>query len=799
MRSLRLKILTLAALLVIGTQLGTLGAILFTASREVQQSAREDLAKAASILERALPMRADRLRNSMRLLATEKDFVATLTGSDVVAIETALFRAVERIEADLAVVLDTEGRVVAGQIRPQADPGAPLTIPPTLHRTIDDPETPGGTIWIGEHAFDFTKIPIQRDDGALRRWLAMGIAFDEKRIQRIEQMTGMRVAIISTEQPVPRVIATSLAPADAAVIGEQLARAHPTADRPLRIRTAQGEFFGVNQPLRAGFPEVSVLLMQSVDKALAPYRMLRLWAVILGLLALVVGIAGAAIVARAITRPLRQLAVATLRIRNGDYANAVDVTNDDELGMLADAFNTMQSGIAEREHRITYQAQFDALTGLPNRVLALARLEEAIAIAAGTNAPVSLLVVDLGSFGNIASALGHEIGDALLAQAAERLRASIDARHTVARLEADEFAIIVADLDADQARELAEDLLRLLSGGLSVRDVNISLNTVIGMAFYPEHALEPEQLLLRASVAKDDARSAQQTIHVYQDGREERRVRQLAILGDLRRAVRNNELKLYLQPIISLGDQRVCGAEALVRWDHPVYGWLPPGEFIGIAEQFGNISLVTHWALAAAVRECRIWIEEGLDLTVSVNLSSRDLLDQNLPLFILQLLRDHDLAARHLTLEVTEDALVRDFGRATLVLECLRDLGVRISIDDFGTGYSSLSQIRKLPVDELKVDRSFVMGLPESQPDAAIVKATIDLAHDLGLAVTAEGVENTPALQWLTQRGCEHAQGFLISRPMPAEAFVGWVERYDEAYPAGTDATLARAMQIQAV
>ena len=285
--------------------------------------------------------------------------------------------------------------------------------------------------------------------------------------------------------------------------------------------------------------------------------------------------------------------------------------------------------------------------------------EEAVARAQHDSLPVSLLVVDLGSFRDIAATLGHEIGDALLSQAAERLRASADARHTVARLEGDEFLIILDGQGLDAARELAEDLLRLLGVGLSVRDVNISLDAAVGIALFPEHGHAAEQLVLRATVAKNDAHSAQERIHVYQDGREELRVRQLAILGDLRRAVRHDELKLYLQPKVSLADGRVCGAEALVRWDHPVFGWLPPGEFIGVAEQFGNISLVTHWALTAAVRECRLWVEDGLDISVSVNLSGRDLLDQNLPVFIMELLRDHDLAPRYLTVEITEEAMTR--------------------------------------------------------------------------------------------------------------------------------------------
>ena len=550
----------------------------------------------------------------------------------------------------------------------------------------------------------------------------------------------------------------------------------PGAIFSLAVR--DNEYLAVRRPVVPGAPDVSVLLLQSVDDVLAPYRELRFAAVVLGVLALLAALFGAAVVARAITHPVRQLAIAALRIRNGDYSEPVDVAADDELGMLATAFNTMQSGIADREQRIMYQAQFDSLTGLPNRLLALSHLEQALSRATTAGEPVSLLVVDLGSFRNVAAALGHEIGDALLSNAAERLRASVDAHQTVARLEADEFLIILEGLGLEPARELAEDLLRLLAVGLSVRDVNISIDAVIGMALFPDHGREPDQLLLRATVAGNDARSAQQTIHVYQHGREERRVRQLTILGDLRRAVRHDELKLYLQPKISLRDGEVCGAEALTRWDHPTLGWLSPEEFIGVAEQFGNITLITRWALAAAVRECRLWVEDGLDISVSVNLSSRDLLDQNLPIFILQLLRDHDLSARHLTLEITEKALVRDFSRATLVLQCLRDLGARISIDDFGTGYSSLGQVRHLPVDELKIDRSFVMELPQNRDDAAIVKTAVELAHNLGLEVVAEGVETPAALRWLAAHGCERAQGFLISRPMPAEAFGAWVARH---------------------
>lgn len=774
MRSLRLKILALAALLVILTQVGTIGTLLFAASHEAEQRVRSDLATSGVVLDRAMRLHSERVREALGGLARNPEFMRADAAGDRPVLVRELLRSMALADADLAVVLDRDGRVLAAT-------GGAEPLPerlPDLLRMAAGHDSARGIFETASTAYHVTTLVLPGPGGQAAGWLAAGFALDDARAGRIAAFGGQDIAFVTGSGNSLRLVGTSLPGIDLAGIRAQLAAAGATAGTTFEARIRDTSHIVGHMDLVPGNPDARMLLFQSTEQALAPFRLLRWSAVGVGLVALLVALAGAAVVTRAITHPVQELAGAAARISGGDYSHPVEIDSGDELGMLAGAFNTMQAGIAEREARITYQAQFDALTGLPNRLLALEQLEKAIAGAQAAAAPVSLLVIDLGNFASIAATLGHEIADALLSQAAERLRASADARHTVARLEGDEFLIILDGLGLDAARELAEDLLRLLGVGLSVREVNISLDAAVGIALFPEHGADPAQLLLRASVARSDARNAQQPIHVYQDGQEERRVRQLAILGDLRRAVRHDELKLYLQPKLSLADGRVCGAEALARWDHPTFGWLPPDEFIGVAEQFGSISLVTHWALAAAVRECRLWVEDGLDISVAVNLSGRDLLDQNLPVFILQLLRDHDLAPRFLTVEITEEALVRDFARATLVLQCLRDLGVRVSIDDFGTKYSSLVQLKRLPVDELKIDRAFVMELPQDRDDAAIVRSTLDLAHRLGLEVVAEGVESVAALDWLAAHGCERAQGFYISRPMPAEAFGAWVRRY---------------------
>lgn len=499
-----------------------------------------------------------------------------------------------------------------------------------------------------------------------------------------------------------------------------------------------------------------------------------------GLATLAVGLVSAAFLSRAWLRPMRSFATTARRVGMGDYEHELSPDQPEDFADLALAMNTMQRDIAERENEVAFHAQFDRLTGLPNRFQAEQALDAALNRLEGSDVPISVMLVDLNSFGDIGASFGHDIGDALLAQAAERLRGIVDARHTLARLDGDEFLILLEDVPTAAAEELAEDILRLLDAGLSVHDVNVSVDANVGISSFPEHGAESDTLILHAAVAKNDARETPRGISIYEPGKEERYVRQLAILGDLRRAIREHELKLYLQPKVRLSDGTICGAEALVRWDHPTLGFLPPQDFIGIAQRSGNIPMITQWALETAIRECRLWLEEGLDLPVSVNLTGEDLQDPKLPVFILETLRDHDLDPRYLTLEITENSLVHDFDYATVVLQCLRDLGTRIAIDDFGTGHSSLAWIKNLPVDELKIDRSFVQELPDNRKDVAIVRATIELAHNLGLTVLAEGVETRPAMSWLASQGCEKAQGFFISRPMPAETFSQWVKHFGD-------------------
>jgi len=461
-------------------------------------------------------------------------------------------------------------------------------------------------------------------------------------------------------------------------------------------------------------------------------------------------------------------------MRVGNYTRELDITSRDEFGELARAFEAMREGIAEREKHIIYQAQFDKLTGLPNRNQAMELLRSSLRISNKTMNPVAVMIMHLQRFRKIQSSLGHEIGDTVLQQVAQRMSSALDDAHVLARLEGDQFMIVAPNTDCAKAKDLALKLAAALDTPLNVQSVNVTLDVCIGICISPEHGRLPDELIRRAAVAKNDAQQSQKRIHVYQNGREARHVRQISILGDLRRAVTENELKIYLQPKLELSDTRVSGAEALLRWEHPELGQITPQEFIPLAESAGSISIVSEWVITQVVQQIAAWEKMAIDLPIAINMSRRDLLDTDLPRFIQSRLDAYKVKPSSLVLEITEEAVVQDIERAAAVLYELRDMGLSISMDDFGMGYSSLGHLQRLPVDELKIDRAFVANLPDERQNAAIVRSIIKLAHDLALEVVAEGVETTAALRWLREAGCERAQGYYLGKPMAIREFERW-------------------------
>jgi len=432
---------------------------------------------------------------------------------------------------------------------------------------------------------------------------------------------------------------------------------------------------------------------------------------------------------------------------------------------------------ARAEQALRHQALHDALTGLPNRALLLDAIEQAFLAAQADGAPLALLLLDLDRFADINDALGHHHGDALLQQLAPRLRAALRATGAVARLSSDEFAVLLPNGDSARAAATARALLATLDVPFIVDGRTLRLGAGIGIALCPDHSADAQMLLRHAAVAMSVAKATRSGYAFYDAARDEHSPDRLALTAALRRAIERDELRLHYQPVIDLASGRVRGVEALVRWEHPEHGLLQPDTFIYIAERTGLVIPLTHWVLHTAVEQCRDWQRQWprLGLSVAVNLSMWSLLDPQLPDTIAALLRSHGVAPHSLRIELTETTMMTDTTRSLDVLSRLSALGVRISVDDFGTGHSSLTYLKNLPIDELKIDKSFVTHMVTNETDAAIVRSTVDLGHSLGLRVVAEGVMDDATWERLVALRCDNAQGYFLSPPLPADDLDEWL------------------------
>jgi diguanylate cyclase (GGDEF)-like protein len=427
--------------------------------------------------------------------------------------------------------------------------------------------------------------------------------------------------------------------------------------------------------------------------------------------------------------------------------------------------------------RLRHDSLHDALTGLPNRTLLQRELATALEeVTAGRMPGAGVMILDLDGFKEVNDTLGHQQGDSLLAEVAARLAAAVGDAGTVARLGGDEFAVLLpATADEVHVLRVGRRILRALEQPIPLEGLDVEIGASIGIALAPAHADEPASLLKCADLAMYDAKTSTRGLRIYEPDQHADNPHRLKLVSELRSALQNGGLQIHVQPQARLGSGAVVGVEALVRWEHAELGPITPDEFIPVAERSGLIGLLTTQVLDAALAACAQWRAAGSDVGVAVNLSAHSLQDADLVDDVTRLLLRHDVPAQRLTLEVTESSVMADPGRAVALLHQLRDLGVRLSVDDFGTGYSSLSYLQRLPVHEVKIDRSFIAALPMESENVAIVRAIIDLGRHLGLQVVAEGVEDEATWDLLASMNCDLVQGYHLARPMPTGEFAAWL------------------------
>jgi diguanylate cyclase (GGDEF)-like protein/PAS domain S-box-containing protein len=431
---------------------------------------------------------------------------------------------------------------------------------------------------------------------------------------------------------------------------------------------------------------------------------------------------------------------------------------------------------------LEYQAMHDALTDLPNRMLLTDRLQQAVLTAQREDRRLALLLLDLNGFKDVNDTFGHHLGDRLLQQVGSRIQDQLRESDTVARLGGDEFAVVLPTADDEQgAGNAARRILKSLEEPFVLEDRRLQIGGSIGIALTPDHGHDPAALLRRADIAMYVAKRTRTGYAVYKPEQDQHSPARLALIAELREAIPGGQLVLHFQPQVRLSDGRVQAVEALVRWQHPRHGLMLPDQFIELAEETGLIVSLTDWALQRALIQMQAWWAHGQELAVAVNVSAQCLRDPTLPATLRKLLATFEGDPRLLKLEISETALMADPTSSTELLNELRQIGVRISIDDFGTGYSSLAYLKQLPLDELKIDNSYVVGITADSEEVTIIRSTVELGHSLGLAVVAEGVETEAAREVLRDLGCDYGQGFYLARPMAQKQLTRWLVGRSEA------------------
>ena len=429
----------------------------------------------------------------------------------------------------------------------------------------------------------------------------------------------------------------------------------------------------------------------------------------------------------------------------------------------------------QTEERLKYLAQYDPLTNLPNRNLLYERMEQALVSSRHESKPLALILMDLDHFKEINDTIGHHAGDLLLQQVGLRLQGALRKTDTVARLGGDEFGVLLPGVDEEGATLAARQLLKALEPPFVIGELTMHARASIGIAFFPTHGEDRDTLMRRADIAMYLAKQSANGYAVYSPEHDSYSPERLALIAELHRTIDNNQLFLAYQPKINLGTGTITGLEALARWQHPKIGLIPPDQFIPMAERTGFIKSLTLWGLKAALSQSRYWLQHGVGVPVSVNLSARILHDGGFPDRMEELLESYGIAPEQLELEITESVIMTDPAHALDILTRISRMGVGLSIDDFGTGYSSLAYLKKLPVNAVKIDKSFVIHMIKDQSDAQIVRSTIELAHNLGLKVIAEGIETREVWDRLVALGCDEGQGYYMSRPIAAPEMTQWL------------------------
>ena len=761
---------------VVAIQLAGLIPLKYALSKHANELAEEQINVGERVFVNLLQHNTQSLKQATQVLAADFGFRDAVASNDAETIKSALESYQGRIHAQIAYYISNSEELVIGTVDGKFQNHAAEDVKQAILQNQN------GTLKfdiVDGKPYQLITVPVKAPD--VIGWIVMGFAVDGRLAQQIKQLTHLDVTFLQkTGQQSWQLVSGTGSARLSNVLVKTISDVY---HQKLSVHKVdlQGQIYHLKiRSLHETKDEVLLVVLQgSVAPFTRDLNTLFQSMIILTFVGVLIFATLIWYVSRKITEPIGELVKNADEIAMGDYEKEIHINSTDEVGYLGKALNSMREAVLQRTLRIQRLAFNDELTGLSNRLAFTQGLQQAI--MRHTDAQkFSVLVINIHRFKPINKTLGRDFGDDLLRHVGQVLKEhSLSAEDVVARLDADEFAVLLQHADQAKATQYADKINRIFDAPVSVQGQAIDVRIAMGIALYPDHGVNEEALLNHAETALHESKVKKANWIVYNTALEIDQSETLTLISDLKEAIQKDQLLLYIQPKIDVKTRKTLGGEALIRWVHPEKGMIFPDQFIPFAEQTGIISEITNWMLLRACQVLADYRSQGLHLSIAVNLSTRDLNNMELPEQIEGLLKSHRLDAKSLKLEITEGSLMQDPERAETVVRKLANMGLHLAIDDFGTGYSSLAYLRQLPVQELKIDRSFVMFMDKNAGDASIVKSTIDLAHNLGLTVVAEGIENEDVLGQLSKLGCDEGQGYFIGKPMPEKDFSIWLERWE--------------------
>ncbi len=758
-KRLRTRLMLVLIALLAGVLAAVFAAVMNTIGNSSERQAHQQLEVGANVLRRLLDLRARELANAAEVLVADFGFRDAVTSDDMPTLASALSNQAARIGAEQALFLDADGyvRVSSMGVVDGSDDLDMQAMQPLPH---------GGMLAVlGGQPYLLVEAMVYAP--RLLGQVVLAFALDVELAADIRALTGLEVGFVAREQGVV-VHQVSTFPQFLASDGQEAGG----------IRILVGEPYLTTRLdlLSQGSWTVYAELLSPMREALAVFDVLKreLW--IIAGFALFLSLVAAAILAGSLSRPVSELAALARRIGSGDYRTPAHLQRADELGFLAESIDKMRVGIAEREQKIQHNALHDPLTGLANVAHLRSRLVESLQ----AHQHGVLVLLTMADADAMIRFHGQDAFEKAISELAQELQGKSGKNELIVYQPGEGFFLFLERESLARAAVRADEALDLLSSEIRMSGGKQSLAWLAGLVLWPEQGDDVDELLRRVRIAVSTAEPGSGRLALYQSERDQAYQRRMQLIRDLPHAARLGELAVVFQPKQDLATGRVRAVEALMRWTHTTLGSIPPDEFIGLAEETGSVGVLTSWMLETVLARLQRWHEEGWSVEVAINVSARDLENADFPNLVRSSIERYGVAPQWLSLEVTESALMRDLETSVVNLHRLRELGIGLAVDDYGTGYSSLATLKSLPVQVLKIDKSFIVNLAKNNDDPVIVRSTIELAHNMNLQVVAEGVEDQLSLDWLLEQGCDQAQGYFISRPLAAEDLARWLQTHQQ-------------------